>query len=402
MHPESGKFVSDRQTLAGVRILDFTGNAPGPFCTMVLADLGAEVTVVDRPAVGSELGSGSPIPNAQVDGLARPHYDAFRRNKRRIGVNLKRDGAAAVVRELTAHADVVVLEMRPGKAEALGIGYADLSAANRGLIYCSITGFGHTGPLRDRAGHDLNYLGHSGALSLFARRNPIPAPPPNVIADYGATGLLAATSILAALHSRHSTGEGQFIDISMTDATTYLLAEWLSTTFDPEGDPNMLADYPPYDVYACADDRLITIGCVEPRFWRTLCEALGRPELVSMVGDPAQRAKLRTELQYTFRQAPRQKWLQRLTIHDLPIGTVNQLGELADDAHTQARAMIQTINSEHGPVQQVGIGPKLSATPGSIRRLGVSAGADTNQILDELGYTVVQKDQLRGSGAVFS
>lgn len=390
-----------RAALEGLRVLDLSSNAPGPFCTMVLADLGAEVTVVDRPAAAPGSRPDEGVPNASADGLARPHFDAFARNKRRIGVNLKQDGGAEVVQRLAASADVIVVEMRPGKPEALGIGYADLSALNNRLIYCSITGYGQTGPLRDRAGHDLNYLGHSGALSLFARRASPPVPPPNAIADYGATGLLAATSILAALQARHVTGEGQYIDLSMMDATTYLLAEWISTTFDPQGDPNILADYPPYDVYACADGRLLTIGCVEPHFWKNLCAVIGRNDLVYLAGNPSAYGQLRSELERVFASEPRAVWLERLEAHDLPVATVNDLDELPDDPHIRAREMIINVDSEHGMVKQVGIGPKLSATPGSIRRLGVPHGADTDQVLAELGYPSERVAQLRSAGAVF-
>ncbi|TSD40404.1 CoA transferase [Rhodococcus sp. KBS0724] len=400
--PHSGAATpGSRLPLDGVRVLDLSSNAPGPFCTMVLADLGADIVVVDRPPVASELGAQVSIPNAQVDGLARPHFDAFARNKRRIGVNIKKDGGADIIRSLAARSDVVLIEMRPGKAEAAGIGYSDLSALNRGLIYCSITGFGQNGPYRNRPGHDVNYLGYSGALSLFARRDAVPPPPPNMIADYGAAGLLAATSILAALQARHVTGEGQFVDISMLDATTYLLAEWMSTTFDPMGDPTVLADYPPYDVYTCGDGRLITVGCVEPRFWTTLCEVIERPELVALAGDVTRRTELRTELQRTFERKTVTEWLDLLDPHDLPVGAVNSLDELEDDPQIQARDMVTTLSSEHGPVRQVGIGPKLSATPGSIRRLGVPLGADSDEILDELGYSAATVGQLRGAGTVF-
>lgn len=384
--------------LAGIKILDLSGDGPGPFCTMVLADLGAEVTLVDRPLPGSKPDDG--IPNANIQGLPRPHFDAFLRNKRRIGLNLKQDGALEVVRRLAANADVVVVQMRPGKPEALGIGYDDLSSINSKLVYCMITGYGESGPLRDQAGHDVNYLGVSGVLSLFDRRAVSP-PPPNVIADYGAAGMMAATAILAALQARHTTGEGQHIDISMTDASTYLAAQWVSAAFDPYGDPFLVSDYPPYDVYPCADGGLITIGCVEPHFWYTLCEAIERPELAKLAGTPNDHHRLRDELKRTFALETRAAWLDRLARFDLPVGTVNTLEELPNDPQLRAREMVVSIETDHGPVKQVGIGAKLSRTPGSIRRVGVERGADTTDLLLESGYPAAQIEEFRSKGAIF-
>lgn len=365
---------------------------------MVLADLGADVIMVDRPAALPGLDD---LPDASTQGFPRPHFDAFARGKRRIGVNLKQAGAASVVQQLALNADIVVVQMRPGKPDALGIGYEALSAGNDRLIYCMITGFGETGPLRNLPGHDLNYLGVSGALSLFARRKSPPAAPPHIIGDYGAAGMLAVTSILAALHAREVTGKGQNIDLSMTDATTYLLADWISATFDPTGDPGILADYPPYDVYACADGRLITVGCVETRFWKTLCSAIDRPDLVDLAGMPDQKQRLRSELEQVFAGEPRAVWFERLDGFDIPIGTVNELEDLASDPQMRARSMIVEVESEHGPVLQVGIGPKFSATPGSIRRLGVAAGADTDQILADAGYGSDRVAELRSMRAIF-
>lgn len=388
--------------LAGIRVVDLSANAPGPFCTMVLADLGANVVVVDRPALASESGSDDGVPNAQVDGLATPPYDAFLRNKRRIGIDLKHREGPEVVRRLASTADVMITEMRPGKPESLGIGYEQIRELNPALVYCAITGFGQTGPLRGAPGHDLNYLGHAGVLSLMeSRRSPMVAPP-NIIADYGATALMATTAILAALHARHGTGRGQFVDLSMVDATTYLLAEWISTTFDPQGNPDVLADYPPYDVYRCADGLKITLGCVEPRFWRELCTVIDRGDLVELAGMPHMTHRLRSELASVFATKPRSVWLAELRAHDLPVGTVNALDDLLDDPQLQARSMILELPLDDGDVvRQVGIGPKFSVTPTSVRRLGVHPGADTVGVLLESGAKPHEIDRLRATGAVF-
>lgn len=397
--------------LAGLKILDLSGEGPGPFCTMLLGDLGAEITVVDRPSGVSGSKTSPPsspamqdlegLPDAGWQGLARPHFDAFWRNKQRIGVDLKHESGLNVVQRLAAEADVVVVQMRPDKPEALGIGYDDLRAVNSKLIYCMISGFGNTGPLRDQAGHDLNYLGISGVLSLFVPRATPPPAPPNIIADYGAAGMMAATAILAAVQARHATGEGQHIDVSMTDACTYLAAEWMSNTYDPEGDPTLLVDYPPYDVYQCADERLLTIGCVEPHFWATLCKAIDRTDLLHLAGSTDDRQRLRNELQGVFASNTRDVWLARLAAYDIPFGTVNDIDELRDDPHLLAREMVVDIDTEHGQVTQVGIPVKLSATPGSIRRVGVARGADTAKVLAEAGYTLAQIDELLSAGAAF-
>lgn len=388
--------------LAGVRILDLSQEGPGKFCTMLLSDLGAEVIVVDRPERQGHADAEGPH-DPLAEGLPRPHFDALLRNKQRIGLNLKRDAGKEVLKRLVADADAVIVQMRPGKPDALGIGYEDLKALNNKIIYCEITGYGVTnGPLRDRAGHDLNYLGTSGALSLLAGWNHPPSRVPYVLADFGGAGMMAAVSILAALEARHRTGEGQHIDLAMNDSTMYLIAEWISSTFDPEAiSMGAMADYPPYDAYECADGRFLALGCIEPHFWENVCTIIERPDLVQLAGESDRRDYLRNELKQVFATKSRSNWLTLFEPHDVPVTTVLEIDELPEDTQLRERSMVVTVPSEHGPVQQVGIPAKFSATPGAIRSVGVPNGANTGNVLADAGFSPEQIEQLRAAGAVF-
>jgi alpha-methylacyl-CoA racemase len=389
--------------LDGVFVLDLSRNAPGPFCTMILGDLGADVLVVHDPRPPSgrrRQAAGAAVDRPQMRWRGSEH-DALGRNKRSIGLDLKDEQARTLFHRLVERADVVVEEMRPGTAARLGADYETLARLNPRLVYCSITGYGQTGPYAGLAGHDLNYIGQAGALALIGRDGR-PVIPQNLLADYAGGGLLAALGILAALHARQRTGSGQHVDAAMTDGVMYLLAQHLSAFFGEGEEPvpgrsTYSGELPFYDVYRCADGRWLTIASLEPWFYANLCHATGRPDLVPFAWDEARRDELRGHLAETFATKDRDEWFALLNETDQCAGRVLALGELAADENVRARRMV--VEPVSG-VRQVGVAPKLSETPGSIRTLAPSPGAHTDEVLAGLGLGGDEIAELRARGAI--
>jgi alpha-methylacyl-CoA racemase len=393
--------------LADIKVVDLSHNAPGPFCSMVLADLGADVvTVFDpRPLEGRRAADSEGLPELGADALLEirgSEYDVLARNKRSVGLHLKDPDALAILHRLIEDADVVIEEMRPGRAEALGVDYPTLSRRNPRLVYCSLTGYGQDGSAAGRPGHDLNYIGEAGALSLMTAPDGRPVIPPNLLADFAGGGLLAAVGILAALHSRQATGRGQHVDAAMTDGVIYLMAELFAAYFHSGEVPSSLSGpLPVYDVYETADGRYLTVGCLEPWLYANLCKALGRPELIELFGQPERHDELRAALRETFRSRTRDEWFETLRSHDVCVGRVLRLDEVASDERARERGMVLEVEDPGaGPPRQVGIAPRLSATPGAVRRPPFRRGEHTDEVLREAGVPPDQVAALRERGVV--
>lgn len=389
--------------LDGILVLDLSRNAPGPFCTMILGDLGADVIAIHdpRPTAGRRADAAAGAADRPQMAWRHGPGDALGRNKRSLGLNLKDDEARALFYRLAEQADVVVEEMRPGTAARLRVDYETLAARNPKLVYCSLTGYGQTGPYARLAGHDLNYIGQAGALALIGTGGR-PVIPQNVLADYAGGGLLAALGILAALLAREQTGRGQYVDAAMADGVTYLLAQHLSAFFTAGEVPRPGAStysggLPFYDVYECADGRWLTVASLEPWFYANLCRVVGRDDLVAHAWDEERREELREHLSAAFRIRSRDEWFAVLNESDQCAGRVLALEELAGDPQVRAREMV--VDLEDG-VRQVGVAPKLSATPGSIRRLARGLGEHTGELLEELGLDARTVAELRARGAV--
>jgi len=263
--------VTGAGPLTGIRVLDLSRLHPGALCTRLLADLGAEVLRVEQPGQGDPLRT---IPGAHA---------AYNHGKRSMTLDLRHDGAPAVLRRLAASADVLVESARPGSLDRTGIGFAQLGAVNPGLVWCSLTGFGQVSPYADRPAHDLSFLGYSGLLSLLAGDS-VPATPDVVIAvPIGA--LVAVIGILAALRERDRTGRGRLVDTSILDAASWLLSEHVARV--SEGGAAGWGVSASRRAYRCADGRLLTLAAAEPRPWRALCAALDLPDLVDRLYAPA-------------------------------------------------------------------------------------------------------------------
>jgi len=398
--------------LEGITVLDLTRLAPGPYCTMILADLGADVIKIEEPGPPTGrraeqagiLSSQLPSPFS-VDRHA-PHW-ALNRNKKTIGLNLKHDEARQIFYQLAERADVVVEEFRPGVAKRLGIDYDSLSQRNPRLIYCAITGYGQSGPYKDLVGHDINYISMAGCLGLIGGTGGPPVIPHNIIADFAGGGMHGAIGVLAALMARQRTARGQFVDIAMTDGVYSLLVSHLSVYFatgtvPQRGDTMLDGGTHFYNVYETKDGKWLSLGSIEPWFYANLCHALGRDDLLPCeFVERAEREALKHTLRDIFKTKTRDEWFDILTSHDICVGKVYDLDETAHDPHLRAREMIVEVeHPEAGKVRQVGISVKLSETPGQIRFLAVPMGAHTDEILLGLGHSREKITELREAGVI--
>ncbi len=394
--------------LSGIKVLDLTKLAPGPFCTMILGDFGADIIKIEEP--GAPTGR-----RAQQAGPAQAHPRAsggaalspLNRNKKSIGINLKSEAGREIYFRLARDADVVVEEYRPGVAARLGIDYEKLAALNPRLVYCAITGFGQTGPYRNLVGHDLNYIATAGVLSLFGRspKQP-PTIPHNLIADYAGGGMHGAIGVMAAIIARQTTGRGQYVDISMMDGSLALLAQAFATYFatgevGPRGETIMDGAMPNYDTYLTSDDKYITVAAMEPWFFANLCRLAGREDLIPYEFSRERRGELRQSLTDMFKTKTRDQWFEIMSKTDICASKMLTLDEVPDDPQVKARNMILELEAPDGrKVRQVGISVKLSDTPGSVRSLGPSLGQHTGEILGGLGYSAAEIEKWREEGAI--
>jgi alpha-methylacyl-CoA racemase len=361
--------------LEGIRILDLTRLLPGPFCTMLLGDLGADVVKIEEPR------GGDPARNS-VGGL----FLQVNRNKRSLTLDLKTPEGHALFLQLVEGADVVVEGFRPGVMDRLGLGYATLDQRNPRLVYASLSGFGQSGPYRDRAGHDLNYLALAGVLGYNVGADGRPVPPAVQVADLGA-GSLAAIAILAAVVGRQQSGRGQSVDVSLFASAV----AWLPTLVAPlfatgtalgPGEPILAGGLPQYGVYATSDSRWVTLGALEPKFLSNFFEAVGRPDLVHVADGDVLRAELAT----IFASRTLDEWTVCLREVDTCFAPVNTLAETLADPHVRASGMFPSVeHARLGALRQVGSPFAFSATPAAIRRAPPELGEHTREVLGELG-----------------
>ncbi|MCS7207096.1 MAG: CoA transferase [Dehalococcoidia bacterium] len=394
--------------LEGYRVIDLSRLAPGPFCTMVLADLGADVLRVEEPGGGRRTRMERDLGGADAQAQRRQvAFNALHRGKRSIALNLKHPEAQRILHRLVERADVFVEGFRPGVVKRLACDYDTLKAVNPRLVYCSLSGYGQDGPYAGLVGHDINYISIGGALGIIGPQGGPPAIPYNLLADYAGGGLLAALAIVVALLHRERTGQGQYIDIAMTDGVLYLLAavvsEYLLVGKVPEpGTMRLNGGVPYYNVYPCKDGRYISIGCIEPWFWENLCRALGREDFIPHQHNEATYPDIFSAFRQIFLTRTRDEWWAYLRSQgDIAVAPVYTLDEVMRDPQVRHRQMMVEVGQVNGEtVRQVGIAPKFSATPGRIRSLGASPGQHTAQVLAELGYTSQQVQSLREQGAI--
>jgi len=382
------------QPLHGVTILDLTRLLPGGFCTLILADLGADVLKIEEPGRGDYLRAFPPLGKTQS-----ALFTALNRGKRSLTLNLKTPEGRALLLDLARRADVLVESYRPGVLARLGLGYDLLHGVNQRLVICSISGYGQGGPLRDRVGHDLNYLGYAGALPLFAPRGgDRPIVPGMQIADIGAGALPAAIGILAALLERERSGRGQVLDISMTDGVLHWLAvyaaqQWATGAVPDGGRGPLSGGYACYSVYTTADGRALTVAAVEPHFWANLCRMLGHEQYIALqyAAWPEQQQIFAT-FDGLFSARTLDQWLAFFGDAEVCVGPVLALGE-ALAAHP---ARIITLDQPgEGPLRQ--LGGMFGATS---TRPAPALGEHSNDTLVALGRSSAEIAALRAGGII--
>jgi crotonobetainyl-CoA:carnitine CoA-transferase CaiB-like acyl-CoA transferase len=384
--------------LSGITVLDLSRLLPGGYCTLLLCDLGADVIKVEEPGRGDYIRWTPPL----VDGESVAHR-ALNRGKRSITLNLKSPDGTDLLRRLASDADVLVESFRPGVLGRLGVGYEALGGVNPGLVYCAISGYGQDGPYKNRVGHDINYVGYGGALSLTGSAGGEPVLPPVQVGDLGGGGLLGAVGILAALVDRATTGRGRFVDVSMLDGVlswlTVPAAAFLATGEVPgPGSAPLTGALACYRIYRAADGRYLTVGALEPQFWRALCEALGCPDLVDdQYGSPERQADMVERLQAIFLERGRDEWLGELAGADVCVGPVNDLAEALADPQVRHRQMVAQVDGTPvGP----GLALKLWGGWSAAMRPAPGFGEHTGAVLATIGVEETELGDLRARGVV--
>lgn len=387
--------------LEGMRVLDLTRLLPGPFCTLLLADLGADVIKVEDPALGDYLRWGPPIASSGMSA----HFHTINRNKRSIGLDLKQREGRELLMELAGWADVLIEQFRPGVMERLGLDYDTVKEVHPSIVYCSLTGYGQDGPYRDVAGHDINYLGYAGVLGLTGAAGGPPVISGVQIADLGAGGMFAALSILAGYIHMKSTGEGQHIDVSMLDGSiswlTVNTGELFTGGLAPERGTQLLQGATPcYNVYE-AKDGYLAVGALEGKFWARLCELLGRPEYADMQFSIEKFDEIFAWLKETFATRTRAEWMDVFGREDACVSPVLSLSEMAADPQVVHREMIIEVDDDKlGRSRTIGIPVKFSRTPGRIRRSAPSLGEHTAEVLTMLGCRADEVERLKNKGVI--
>lgn len=358
--------------LRNLKCLDLSRQLPGPFCSMILADLGVEVLVVAAP--NDAMGIGIPL---------------VQRNKRSMTLNLKDPKGKEIFTKLAADADIVLEGFRPGVAERLGIDYASLSKLNPRVVYCSISGYGQDGPYRDKVGHDINYLGYSGVLGVSGAAGGPPQIMPVQVADIGGGALMGVVGILAALMAREHTGKGQYVDISMMDGSMswnvfHTLMSFVMGGQPPRGGTQLTGHNPCYAVYETKDGKYVTVGALEPHFWRNLCNALCVPEFIAdQFAEDARREEIFRVLRHKFKEKTQAEWLAQLDPIDICFGPVNSIAEAMVDPQVKARGLVRMIGGRTLLASPI----KFSDTPTAEPSMPPEFGEHTDSLLRDLGYS---------------
>jgi crotonobetainyl-CoA:carnitine CoA-transferase CaiB-like acyl-CoA transferase len=391
--------------LSDVKVLDLTRLLPGGFCSLLLADFGAEVLKVEDTGMGDYLRWAPPLVEGVEHSAASALFLALNRNKRSIRLNLKEEGGRRVLIELARRHDVLLESFRPGVLDRLGVGYERLREENPRLVYCAITGYGQDGPLSGRAGHDLNYQALAGMLGLTGEKDGPPIQPAGQIADLGGGASMAAFGIMAALRERDRSGEGQLVDVSMTDGAlswlSLVAAKYLAGGGLPRrGQLELAGAYVCYRPYRCGDG-WVALGALEPKFWRTWCAGVGREDLVDHAFDPPG-SEAHAEVELIFEGRSRDDWARFGAEHECCLEPVLDLDETLRSDLVRAREMVAELDQPGAvqPVRQLGVPVKLSRTPGGVPQPGPALGEHTREVLADLGYGAQEIAELESSGAV--
>ena len=391
--------------LSDIRVLDLSRLLPGGFCSLLLADFGAEVLKVEDTGMGDYIRWSPPYHEGADESAKSALFLALNRGKRSIRLNLKEEAGREVLLRLAREHDVLLESFRPGVMERLGVGYERLREDNPGLVYCAITGYGQDGPYTERSGHDMNYLGLNGVLGLTGDADGPPVQPGGQIADLGGGALMAAFGIMAALRERERSGEGQLVDVSMFDGSLSWLAlvaaKYLADGATPRrGEPELAGGLICYRPYACSDG-WVTLGALEPKFWQAWCRGVGREDLVEKQFErPGSDAH--AEVERIFLERTRDEWRAFASEHDCCLEPVLGLDEALDSELVRAREMVLRLDQPGATseVRLLGVPVKLSRTPGAPAGPGPALGEHTREVLASLGYSADEIAALLDSGSV--
>jgi alpha-methylacyl-CoA racemase len=403
--------------LEGIKVLDLSRLLPGGFCSLLLADFGADVLKVEDTGVGDYIRLSPPYIDGADDSAKSALFLSLNRNKRSIRLDLKSEGGREVLLALVREYDVVLESFRPDVLERLGVGYERMRAENPGIVYCAISGYGQTGPKREAAGHDMNYLGLVGLLGLTGEHGGPPVQAAGQIADLGGGALMAAFGIMAALHERDGTparegrpgregsGEGQIVDVSMADGALSWLAMVAGAYFADGNRPQrgellLAGSVICYRPYECADG-WVSLGALEPKFWQAWCRGVDREDLIERQFErPGSEAH--GQVMEIFKARPRADWEAFAREHNCCLEPVLELDEALESDLVKEREMVVEIEQPgaNRPVRQLGIPVKLTRTPGEHTRLpGPALGEHTEEVLRAAGYSEAEVAELLRTGA---
>jgi alpha-methylacyl-CoA racemase len=380
--------------LTGIRILDLTRLLPGAFCTMLLADMGAEVIKIEEPDLGDYMRWTPPL----VDGQS-VLFNSLNRNKKSVALNLKAEAGRDLLLRLVETADVLVEGNRPGVMKRLGLGWETLHSRNPRLVMCSITGYGQDGPFAARGGHDINYMATAGALGLNGSRGVPPVPLSVQVADIGGGGLQPAVAILGAMVAVQRGGHGRWLDVSMTDGAVSWMSLILAAHGGGEvvarGDQRLAGRHACYRVYACKDEGFYSVGALEPKFWAALCIAVGRPDLVGLqFAEGAEGENVHRAMEEVFASRTRSEWERDLGGLDACCEPVLDLDEVASHPQVASRGLI--VNRKTG----VEVRPAVQMRSDWRRDDPPGLGEDTALVLGELGIEEEQLEELKRRGVI--
>jgi alpha-methylacyl-CoA racemase len=386
--------------LKSLKVLDFTTLLPGPYATMCLADMGAEVLRIVSGSRPDLVDFFPPfVPETKLSAAATQ----LGRSKRCMALNLKDPRAIKIIHQLIADYDIVIEQFRPGVMAKLGLDYESLKKINPAVIYCSITGYGQTGPLRDRAGHDMNYIARSGVMSYSGKKESGPGLVGIQIADIASGSNNAVIGILAAVVYRHGTGQGQSIDISMTDGmiafNAMYGASFLVDGKDLEREETLLNGGSLYDYYETKDGKHVTFGGLEPQFFTNFCNTIDRPDLIPGGVSPKGGEKIKKEIREIFLSRTRNEWVEIFNRTDACFEPVMTLTEVFSDTLALERGMLVEVDLPGGgKVKQIASPIKFSVTPAEYRHAGVSGAVHNREVLSGLGYADAEIEEFEKTG----
>ena len=378
--------------LTGLKILDFSTLLPGPYATLMLGDLGADIIKISAPDKKDIVAD---YPPYIEDTNLSANQAWLGRNKKNLFLNLKNEKSKEIIHKLIMEYDIVIEQFRPGVMERLGLGYENLKKINPKIIYCSLTGYGQTGPLKNNAGHDINYLARSGNMNYSGKKSTGPVLTNMQIADIGVGSLNSVIGILSAVYYRIQTGKGQYIDVAMSDGLISFNAmegaSFLVNGIEPRREETRLNGGCAYDFYETKDNRYLSVGALEPKFWENFCNCIGLPEFIEKTVMPKDVLAMKEIIRKRILEKTLDEWLEIFEGKDVCVEPVLTMKEaLLEDEHIKARELVvdvEVANSNGKTIKQMASPIKLSECPVKYNKTGYPLGYHSEEILKNLGYS---------------